>query len=429
MLHPRRTKNGLVAQALATASALAVLATGQPSEAALSCSTVARRNQLDPVSDVFGNRFRDTLALNVAGQVLFTARPRHAFEKLYLEKPDGSLSIVAETFGLLPNDSLIAGHIPFREVSLNEAGDAAFLSYTSRGRTILVKRAAIALQVGPRVGALSPIAEVRFDGIQALSSIGPSRVLAFAAELRNGRQGIFAYDAVTDVTSIVFLDGTPTLAGRELCTFEDVERSDGGLLAIVAGTQVECDDETETAVTGLHLVSPSGIETVANAGDASPIAGAAYRSIVGSPELNAAGDLLFRARLAGTSTSQATFVRSAATGEIAAVAAPGDALPTGGTIQGLRDIHLASEGAVLFHADITGDTDERFGLFRSSDGTVVPLLLGSAPPPADEFTPPSRYAAFEPGFATSGDGLAVALVARVRDGARPRSKTGVLRCE
>jgi hypothetical protein len=429
MLHPLKTNDGLVARALAGALAVAVLATGQPSEAALSCSTVTRRNLLDPVADVFGNRFRDTLALNPAGHVLFTARPRHAFEKLYLEKPDGTLSIVAETFALLPNDSLIGGHVPFREVSVNEAGDIAFLSYTTRGRTILVKRTAIALQVGPRAGGESPIDEVRYDGIRALSSIGPSRVLAFAAVLRNEREGIFAYNALTDVTTIVLLDGTPTLAGRELCTFDDVERSEDGLLAIVAGTQVECDDETEATVAGLHLASPAGIATVLSAGDASPIAGATYRKIVGSPELNAAGDLLFRARLAGTSSAEVTFVRSASTGEIAAVVAPGDALPIGGTVAGLRDVHLASDGSVLFHADIAGNAGERFGLFRSSGGTVVPLLLGSAPPPTDELTPPSRYAAFEAGFATSGDGLAVALVARVRDGARPRSKTGVLRCE
>lgn len=428
MHHSRRTNSGASARALAAAVTVAVLAAAVPSQAALSCSTVARRNQLDPASDVFGNRFRDTLATSATGHDVFTARPRHAFEKLYQRKPDGSVAIIAATFAPLPNDSFIGGHIPFREVSVNDGGDVAFLSYTTRGRTILVKRTAIPLQVGPRAGGLSPLTDVRFDGIQALSSLGTDRIVAFAAELRNGRRGIFTFNSILDATAIVLLDGTPTLAGRELCTFEDVERVDGGVLAIVAGTQADCDDTTETALQGLHLVTPGGVETLARVGDATPIAGTTYRKIVGSPERNAAGDILFRARLAGATTAERTFVRTAATGTIAAVVAPGDALPIGGTVKGVRDVHLAADGSVLFHADVTGNADERFGIFRATAGVIAPLVLGSSLPPADEFTPPSSFAAFEPSFAASRDGSAIALVARVRDGSRPRSKTGVLRC-
>jgi hypothetical protein len=80
---------------------------------AATCTTVTRRNLQDPDGAFFGNRYSTPVAINAAGDVLFSSRPRFAYEKLYLAKASGTLSIIARSFGPLPNGDLIVGGRPF----------------------------------------------------------------------------------------------------------------------------------------------------------------------------------------------------------------------------------------------------------------------------------------------------------------------------
>src|SRR5262249_55326875 len=160
-------------------------------------------------------------------------------------KASGNISIIAKGLTPAPNGDLIASGMPFRQLSLNDAGDLAFLSPTSRGRALLVKQAATPLEVGAEVGRESPFTGVKYDGIPQASSINASHVVAFIADLRDGRHGIFEYNALTDVASSIYLAGVATTDGRELCLFEDLELSDSGHIAIVADSRVDCANEDE----------------------------------------------------------------------------------------------------------------------------------------------------------------------------------------
>jgi hypothetical protein len=290
-----------------------------------------------------------------------------------------------------------------------------------------VKQPATPLEVAAQVGRLSPFTDVRYDGIPQASAINASRLVAFIADLRDGRHGIFEYNALTNVTVPIYFAGVATTDGRELCLFEDLELSDSGHIAIVADSRVECDDEDEPIVPGLFLATEAGIATLVLQDGASPISGATYRRLIGRPQMSPTDDILFRARLSGTSTAEALFLRNAATGEIAHVVSDGDPLPSGGLIESLNDGRLAADGSVVVLVETNGD-DDRFGLFRYAGGVATPLLTGSDAPPTDQFTPPNRYTGFEPFFGLSSGGGKIGLVARIRDGARPRSKSGVLRC-
>jgi hypothetical protein len=428
MLHSRRRPRRSRRAACATLALAAAFAATPPAASAASCTTATRRNLLDPDGAFFANRFRSPAAIHAAGDLLFAARPRFDFEKLYLSREDGGLEIVAETLGNAPNDAVIAGNIPFRQISVNEAGDLAFLAHTTRGWAALARKGAGALEVAAGVGRESPL-EARWHAISQLSSINESGVVAFVADLRDGTHGVFSYDATTDTDAVLRLAGLATAGGRELCFFQDLELSDTGTVAIVAGTRIECDDDTEPVAPGLFLSNATGVETVLLLGDESPVPGATYSRIVRRPQINASDDVLFHARLGGTAIVETLFVRSGATGAISRVVGAGDALPTGGVIDGIRDARLADDGAVLVHVKINGDSARRFGLFRFAGGVAAPILASDDPPPTDRFTPPHRYTAFEPFLGLSADGGTVGLVARVRDGARPASKMGALRCE
>jgi hypothetical protein len=320
------------------------------------------------------------------------------------------------------------GGSPFNQISVNGAGDLAFLVATTRGRAILVKRGVAALEVAAGVGRLSPLEPVRYDTLHQTSAISESAVVAFIADLRDGRHGIFRYDAVIDEDAAVHLAGVATIDGSELCEFDDLELSDAGSLAIVADASADCDDDGAPTDPGLFLSTAGGIATIARQGDAAPIPDATYSRFVGRPRMNAGDDVLFQARLAGVAASEALFLRDGATGDVAALVATGDPLPTGGAVGKLLDARLADDGSAVVHVQIKGTSDARYGVFRYAEGIATALLLSSDSPPADQFTPPHRYTVFEPLVGLSSDGTTIGLTARVRDGASPRSKSGVLRC-
>lgn len=429
-MHPRRRNARDLAVRIGSilATMVALWTPGAaPAEAALSCATATRRNLLDPDGAIFGNRFRAPVAINASGDLLFAARARFAYEKLYLAKADGTLAAIAATFGPVPNGGLVAGAVPFRQLSINDAGDLAFLSPTTRGRALFVKQGLAPLEVGAGAGRESPFPPVRYDVIHQASSIDASGVVLFIADLRDGRHGIFRYDAVTEEDAAVHLAGVATSDGRELCVFDDLELSDAGSIAIVGEAWADCDDDSEPTVPELFLSTAAGIASFARQGAESPVEDATYRRFVGRPQMNASDDVLFQARLAGASAGEALFLRDGATGEIALVVSDGDTLPTGGVIDGLLDAKLADDGSVVVQVEINDATD-RFGFFRYDGGVATRLLASTDTPPVDQFTPPHRYTAFEPFFGLSADGTTLGLAARVRDGVRPPSKSGAFRC-
>src|SRR5690606_28335882 len=168
---------------------------------------------------------------------------------------------------------------------------------------------------------------------------------AFAAELEDGREGIFQYDSVANQAGVVLLTGAPTSAGRELCTFEEVERNDAGELVVVGGTRPDCAIESGPALRTLLLVTADGIEPVVAEGAPAPLPGSVVRRVVGRPRIDAAGNLSFRLTLTGASRGEALFVRRRATGAVELLVREGDALPGGGRISNLVDAQPLADGA------------------------------------------------------------------------------------
>jgi hypothetical protein len=82
---------------------------------AATCTTVTRKNLQDPDGEFFGNRYTP-VAINAAGDVLFSSRPRSPTRSLHREGERHLLDHREESSIPLPNGDLIVGGMPFRQI-------------------------------------------------------------------------------------------------------------------------------------------------------------------------------------------------------------------------------------------------------------------------------------------------------------------------
>jgi hypothetical protein len=99
------------------------------------------------------------------------------------------------------------------------------------------------------------------------------------------------------------------------------------------------------------------------------------------PQLNDAGDLLFRAAVAGLPGMEAWFMRRAS-GTLESIVAHGSANPLGGVFNNLRNASLGDNGDVVFIGTSNGYTNAEAGVFRWRNGVIAPLLNHGQPSPA-----------------------------------------------
>jgi hypothetical protein len=125
---------------------------------------------------------------------------------------------------------------------------------------------------------------------------------------------------------------------------------------------------------GIFAGPPGSLQTVALSGSPAP-AGGTYNGL-GSPGINASGQVVFSPGLTGGSSSGGIFVGSP--GSIQAAALQGAAAPAGGTYSGFLQPVPNASGQVAFYADLTGGSS---GIFAGSQGSMQAVARQGSPAP------------------------------------------------
>jgi hypothetical protein len=415
----------MMLRTLLPAAALLVAALSGTAHAQFSCSTVARAGQLDPDGLVYGNVFRDEVAVNDAGDAVFVARANGARDKLYFYPGAGAGQVVARADGPAPNGGTFRSQRSFFSLSVNDADDVAFFAQLVSGQGVFVRdggsleTAAVRSQASPAGGV--------FDSFPFVGDIDAASRVPFVATVDGGTSGVFVYDSTANSVASLVLDGAATLDGREVCSTQAVDLGVGGAAVLRATSKTSCANVAETAKSGLFRVSGLGISTLLLAGDASPIGGSTYAKLLDTPRINAVGDVAFRATTVGTTRTDAIFVRDAGTGMVSLVEREGNAAPVvGGSFGANQSFRFADSGDVSLNVKLRS-TPAKFGIFDL--GLVdAPAVVGTDAPPLDAFGAGSSYTRFSRMNGASDDGFRIGVQVRVRDTNPPSAKGGVVRC-
>lgn len=415
----------MMLRTLLPAAALLVTALSGTADAQFSCSTVARAGQLDPDGLVYGNVFRDEVAVNDAGDAVFVARANGARDKLYFYPSLGAGQVVARAEGPAPNGGTFRSQRSFFSLSVNDADDVAFFAQLVSGQGVFVRdggsleTAAVRSQASPAGGV--------FDSFPFVGDIDGASRVPFVATVDGGSGGVFVYDSASNAVSTLVLDGAATLDGREVCSTQAVDLGLAGAAVIRATSKTSCANAAESAASGLFLVNGLGVSTLLLAGDASPIGGSTYAKLLDTPRLNATGDVAFRATTIGTTRTDAIFVRDGGTGTVTVAEREGDAAPVvGGSFGANQSFRFADSGNVLLNVKLRS-TPAKFGVFDL--GVVdAPALVKTDAPPTDGFGVGSSYTRFSRTNGASEDGFRIGVQVRVRDTVPPSAKGGVVRC-
>jgi hypothetical protein len=192
------------------------------------------------------------------------------------------------------------------------------------------------------------------------------------------RSGIFADSGATD--RVVAFQGDPSPIGGTFFSFSLPEVN-------AAGNVVFKSDVFDVSVVGGLFVDDAGtIETIAVVGDPAPSPGGSYSTFTNlRPSISDAADVYFKSGLTGTTSSFGLFVdsglaqtRLASAGGAGAGAAPG----TGAGKFSNFPEHPTGDsfGNAVFRGDVTGGTSTT-GIFLNSGGVLSALALkgGIAP--------------------------------------------------
>lgn len=410
---------------LVPAAALLVAALSGTAHAQFACSTVARAGQLDPDGLVYGNVFRDEVAVNDAGDAVFVARANGARDKLYFYPSAGAGQVVARADGPAPSGGAFRSQRAFFSLSVNDADDVAFFAQLVSGQGVFVRdggsleTAAVRSQASPAGGV--------FDSFPFVGDIDAASRVPFVATVDGGAGGVFVYDSTANAVASLVLDGAATLDGREVCSTQAVDLGVAGAAVLRATSKVSCANTAESARNGLFGVSGLGIATLLLEGDASPIGGSTYAKLLDTPRMNATGDVAFRATTIGTTRTDAVFLRDGGTGTVTLVDREGDAAPAvGGSFSANQSFRFSDSGNVLLNVKLRS-TPAKFGVFDL--GVVdAPALVKTDAPPTDAFGAGSSYTRFSRTNGASEDGFRIGVQVRVRDTNPPSAKGGVVRC-
>lgn len=423
------TSKSRVARLLMIAATVVACAASSAEALTWTCTAIARKDLPDPAGAPFAGKFGKKRhggpAINSNGDVVFFATPRGGPRRLYLYPNAGAPVVLAEEGGTAPGGG---AYEQFRQPSINDAGDVAFLATLGAGAGIFVDPAAgPALQVA-RTGDAAPGGGnyASFDGLARINAAGD---VAFLASVSGGASGIFLWDAGTMTIASIARVGDATLDGREICSFVAPAVGLGATAtAFQVGTKVSCADVFETEIIGVYRATGLGIERVALAGDATPVAGTTYSGFLGDPDSNASDQVLFRATLAGAASGTGLFLWDAAGPTTTVVARKGDAAPTGGALKTITEPSLTDGSRAGFRANVAPDADhEGIFLYDGVDEAVVTRL---STVPTGVFLPGSKYQKIFEEIGVSRSGTWVTYSATVKQ--PPGSggaKTGLFRCE
>lgn len=405
---------------------VSILTAPLAAEAALSCSTATRRELTAPDLRIHSNRFREPVSINSSGDLLLVSRPKQSRDRLYLYPGTGPAELIASVLAPSPNGGLFTQDAPFEDFSISDAGHIAFFATTTLGSAIFVRKSGDVLASAVAEGQASPSGGT-FSGFPRLSSINDSARVAFRGVVNGGINGLFTYDAVADVVTPTVLIGDTTLGGRQICGLDQLELASTGAIVFTAMTKINCGDGSESAVGGLFLTTGGGIKTVFLVGQPAPFLGTTFGPNSSRPDINSSENVAFHTQLVGANPNATVFFWNSATETITPVVGLNSLAPGGGIYRKFRDIRIADDDDIYVGARLRGPTVNPFGIFQFTGGVGSAALVRTTPPPADLFTPPSKYIRFADFFDVASDGRLGSKV-RVRDATTPRNKVGVIRC-
>ena len=181
----------------------------------------------------------------------------------------------------------------FRTPSINDAADVGFISDLDDGEGVYVRDGGGGIVKAAKDGDAR--AGWRFlrsilDGIAHQCRRRPRLV----AQLDTGSRGVFLYDRATTLVSVVARSGDATGDGREFCDFFEVGLGASGAVAFETVVKTSCANPLDPETRGIWERTGLGFVAVAEENGAAPNA-ALYVNFLGTPDVNVADKVLFRA--------------------------------------------------------------------------------------------------------------------------------------
>ncbi|HMP05564.1 MAG TPA: hypothetical protein PJ982_04370, partial [Lacipirellulaceae bacterium] len=281
-------------------------------------------------------------------------------------------------------------YLYFDGVRVNDAGQVAFWAMTSPGAGIFRSDGTTTVSIA-RVGgswpsSLAPgggaaYSEVAWDRM-AFNSSGQ---VAYWAALNNGRQGLLLHNGTASAT--LALHGTPAPGGGNyIGAFGNVQLNPHGEVAYFA---------TPSGGAGMFLHDGTTGIAIARQGMTTPAGGTYTPSFTSfSTQVNANGQVLYVASVTGGPSTDGIFLHDGTTGE--AIALRGAAAPGGGAYDvfaiSILYPQLNAAGQVAYWARLTGgpSTD---GIFLHDGTTDAALALQGAAAPGTTGTFDSFFGA------------------------------------
>jgi hypothetical protein len=386
-------------------------------DARYTCTSVARRGDMDPDGFVFTNKFDESTGVNAAGVVVFVARAGNLQQALYRYPNGGPNTVIARVGDPAPGGSAFTrfGAGCFGAESINTAGVVGFVARLAIGQGVFVDVGGV-LEKAAQTTDTSPGGGTFVD-FPSASEINDASAVAFVANVSGGPSGIFLYDAVLN-TLVTVLDTSDTdSTARPFCSFEEVGLSDTDIAFTATVGNPTCATPLEGVFHGA-----TGIP-IAVAGDVSPIGGSNYVEFIEAPEPGPTGVITFQAKVTGVLSGAGIF----STAGPSKVVAAGDFAPdVGGSVKKPGLQHRQDGNGDVITRLFLRQTTAKHGIFRY-DATPEAAVVKTDAPPAPPFGPLSKYRAISDASAAS-TGTTIAFRAKMKDTIKPGSKTGVLRC-
>jgi len=326
--------------------------------------------------------FRPTI--NAAGQIAFEARltsPAGYGVFLYSE---GTILKVVGVGDPSPDGS------PFRFLSdarVNEAGQVAFLGGSQSSFGIYLSSAGTITRLAARVGDPVPGGGT-IRGFSVPLSLNAVGLVAFSASLAPAGSGVLLASK-TGLTTIA-RDGAPAPGGGAFAQIGSPSLNDAGQIAFQA--------LLSTGGIGLFLFTDGEMRLVARTGD--PVPGGGVFAFLGSPSLNASGQIAFRGGGSAGGAAGGIFLWSE--GTVSEVMRDGMPSPEGDLFASSFSPMVNAPAQVAFVARLR---DQYGGVYLFSEGTISRLAANGDPVSRD---PRFLYAAPVEGINSSGKVLVAA---------------------
>ncbi|MDG2304620.1 MAG: hypothetical protein P8R42_08165 [Candidatus Binatia bacterium] len=125
--------------------------------AAFTCTTVARRLQVDPEGNVFSNVVRDDFGVHDSGDVVFAAKVGDGRERLCRYRGSGAGEVIAEAGGPGPEGMVFGVNRPLANLQVRRQGSVSLVERDSTGRRVLLSRSSTGVwSVGDGEGDAKP---------------------------------------------------------------------------------------------------------------------------------------------------------------------------------------------------------------------------------------------------------------------------------